>query len=268
MHGPSEPEPPRPRAPATISVVIPVLDDAGPLARCLAALGRQTVAADEIIVVDNGSIDDSAAVARAAGARVLTCAEPGIAAASTAGYDSARGELILRLDADCLPDPTWIQDMREAFARAGDAAAFTGHARFMDGPRALRVPLASLYLGSYTAVAGLALGHRPLFGSNLAFRRDAWHTVRAEVHRCDPELHDDLDLAFHLGELHRIGRLPRTSMSMSMRPFTRGDFGRRVRRGFRSVLVHWPRDFPPFRWRRLIRRWAATERRAVMQVER
>src|SRR5690606_12616419 len=154
---------------------------------------------DEIVVVDNGSIDDSAAVARAAGARVLTCAQPGIAAASATGYDSARGELILRLDADCLPDPTWIQGMREAFARAGDAAAFTGHARVRDAPRALRAPLAALSLGSYAAVAGLALGHRPLFGSSLACRRAAWHTVRAEVHRYDPELHDDLDLAFRLG---------------------------------------------------------------------
>ncbi|MFS0853970.1 glycosyltransferase family 2 protein [Microbacterium sp. 179-I 3D4 NHS] len=241
------------RAPTT-SVVIPVKDDAPLLARCLEALARQTMPADEIIVVDNASSDDSAEVARAAGARVLFCAEPGISAAASTGYDAARGDLILRLDADCLPDAQWVAEVTAAFAEAGDVAAFTGRARFTDGPPALRAPLALLYLGAYTAVTGLALGHRPLFGSNLAFRRDAWEAVRTEVHRGDPEVHDDLDLAFHLGVDHRIALLPGTSMGMSMRPFTAGRFGRRVHRGFRSVLVHWPHDFPPRRWRRLLAR--------------
>jgi hypothetical protein len=41
-------------------------------------------------------------------------------------------------------------------------------------------------------------------------------------------------------------------MSMSMRPFASGrGFGRRVIRGFRTVLVHWPQDLPPLRWARL-----------------
>jgi glycosyltransferase involved in cell wall biosynthesis len=236
----------------TTSVVIPVKDDAPLLARCLEALARQTVPVDEVIVVDNASSDDSAAVARAAGARVLFCGDPGIAAAASTGYDAARGDLILRLDADCVPDPHWVAEVTAAFTASDDVAAFTGRARFTDGPVALRTPLASLYLGAYTAVTGLALGHRPLFGSNLAFRRTAWEAVRTEVHRSDPELHDDLDLAFHLGAEHRIGLLPGTSMGMSMRPFTAGRFGRRVHRGFRSVLVHWPHDFPPRRWRRLL----------------
>lgn len=239
----------------TTSVVIPVKDDAVLLARCLDALAAQTLAPDEVIVVDNASTDASAEVAASAGARVLVCTTPGIAAAASTGYDGARSDLILRLDADCVPDPGWVAEVVDAFAAADDVAAFTGHARFTDGPPRLRTPLARLYLGAYIAVSGLALGHRPLFGSNLAFRREAWLTVRDGIHR-DPELHDDLDLAFHLGEHHRIGRLPGDSMGMSMRPFTEGRFARRVHRGFRSVVVHWPHDFPPLRWTRLLVRRA------------
>lgn len=242
----------RERLRPTTSVVIPVKDDAALLAHCLDALARQTVAADEIIVVDNGSSDGSAAIARAAGASVIECLDPGIGAAAATGYDAARYDVILRLDADCLPGPGWIGEITAAFADACGVDAFTGRAHFTDGPPSLRAPLASLYLGAYTAITGLALGHRPLFGSNLAFRRDAWLAVRDEVHRGDPEVHDDLDLAFHLGEAHSIRLLPGASMGMSMRPFTAGRFGRRVHRGFRSVLVHWPRDFPPLRWTRLI----------------
>lgn len=242
----------RPAHSPTTSVVIPVKDDAALLARCLRALHAQETPADEIIVVDNGSSDASASVARELGARVLTCIEPGISAAASTGYDAARGDLILRLDADCEPDADWISAVVSVFGEDARTGAVTGPARFTDGPAALRVPLARLYLGAYTSILSVTLGHRPLFGSNLAFRRDVWHAVRADVHRGDPQIHDDLDLAFHLGENHRIARLPGESMGMSMRPLTAGRFGRRVHRGFRSVLVHWPRDFPPFRWARLV----------------
>ncbi len=44
----------------TVSVVIPVKDDADALGRCLRALSLQTKAPDEVIVVDNGSEDESA----------------------------------------------------------------------------------------------------------------------------------------------------------------------------------------------------------------
>ncbi|WP_314423480.1 glycosyltransferase family A protein [uncultured Microbacterium sp.] len=248
------------------SVVIPVKDDAPLLARCLEALAAQTVPPDEVIVVDNGSTDDSAAMALAAGARVIPCPVPGIPAAASAGYDAARGALVLRLDADCVPAPTWVAEVRDAFSSAEQVAAFTGRAHFTDGPRALRAPLALLYLGTYAAMTGVALGHLPLFGSNLAFRRSAWDQVKGDVHREDAEVHDDLDLAFHLGDAFTIARLPGSSMGMSMRPLTQGAFGRRVRRGFRSVMMHWPEDFPPRRWRRVVarRRLVARHRRATL----
>ncbi|MEH0110903.1 glycosyltransferase family A protein [Tersicoccus sp. MR15.9] len=237
-----------PAAEPTVSVVIPVKDDAVALTVCLHALALQSRHADEIVVVDNNSTDDSAAIARRAGARVLPCPAPGIPAASATGYDAATGDLILRLDADCLPAPTWIATMVDAFAHSPEVAAFTGRARFTDGPTALRDPLATIYLGAYALAASAALGHLPLFGSNLGMRRDAWRDVRESVHRHDPLLHDDLDLSFHLGERHRIRYLPTASMGMSMRPFFSGRaFAHRLRRGMRTVVIHWPDDLQPVR---------------------
>lgn len=239
----------------TVSVVIPVKDDASELARCLRALQLQSRPAHEIIVVDNASADGSAQVAHAAGARVIRCDHPGIPAAAAAGYDAAAGEVILRLDADCVPSRTWIEAMSTAFACRPAVSVFTGGARFIDGPQPLRVWLATAYLAAYAAVAVPALGHLPLFGSNLAFRRTAWRDIRDRVHRHDPELHDDLDLAFHFGERHRIRFLSDAAMGVSMRPFAPGaQFGRRAVRGFRTVIVHWPADFPPVRWVRLLLR--------------
>ncbi|UBH06404.1 glycosyl hydrolase [Leucobacter sp. Psy1] len=232
----------------SVSVVIPVKDDAALLERCLTALAEQHRAADEVIVVDNGSVDDSVAVAKQWGARVVPCAKRGIAAASAAGYDAAVGGVVLRLDADCVPSPDWVRTMVLALGDDPETAVVSGGARFIDGPRLLRGVLAAAYLGAYTAATLPALGHRPVFGSNLGFRRSVWLEARGRVHAAR-WVHDDLDLAFHFGERTRIGVVDGNVMGMSMRPFSHpGAFARRVARGVRTVLTHWPRDFPPVRW--------------------
>ena len=253
----------------TVSVVIPVKDDGAQLQRCLRALALQSRRPDEIVVVDNGSSDASAEIARRAGARVVRCNRPGIPAASSFGFDCAEGEIILRLDADSLPAGGWVQTMADAFDAAPRVAAFTGGARFIDGPRMLRAPLAAGYLASYAVATTPALGHLPVFGSNLGMRREAWRSIRSDVHRTDAELHDDLDLAFHLGERHRIRYVRGAAVGISMRPFASlRDFARRITRGCRTVVVHWPADFPPVRWlrlalRRLLHRLAVPTPRAA-----
>jgi len=236
----------------TVSVVIPVKDDALELARCLRALRDQTRPADQIVVVDNGSRDASALVALAAGVEVVPCATPGIPAASARGYDSARGDLILRLDADCIPGREWIERMLDTFARHPDAGAITGGADFVDGPRVARRILAWLYLGGYFAVTWPALGHPPLFGSNFGMRREAWTDAAASVHRAGFDIHDDLDLAFHVGERHGIRFARDLPMTISFRPMrSLSALLLRHARGFRTVFLHWPEDFPPRRWMRL-----------------
>ncbi|MEV8240855.1 glycosyltransferase family 2 protein [Microbacterium testaceum] len=244
--------PERPPHPVVgVSVVIPVRNDGPHLWRCLRALAAQTLAADEIVVVDNGSTDDSADIARATGARVVFCGERGIPAAASTGYDAARGELILRLDADSLPAPTWIASMVEALADP-EVDAVTGGAVFHDGPASQRVLMARVFLGTYNTFAFPALGHTPLWGSNMAFRRTAWEAVRDRVH-LDPELHDDLDLAYHLGVDHRIRYVPGRHMRVSSRTVEPRRFARCFRRGAGTVFAHWPADVPPVRWARVAR---------------
>ncbi|KTS91425.1 glycosyl transferase family 2 [Microbacterium testaceum] len=244
--------PERPPHPVVgVSVVIPVRNDGPHLWRCLRALAAQTLAADEIVVVDNGSTDDSADIARATGARVVFCGERGIPAAASTGYDAARGELILRLDADSLPAPTWIASMVQALADP-EVDAVTGGAVFHDGPASRRVLMARVFLGTYNTFAFPALGHTPLWGSNMAFRRAAWEAVRDRVH-LDPELHDDLDLAYHLGVDHRIRYVPGRHMRVSSRTVEPRRFARCFRRGAGTVFAHWPADVPPVRWARVAR---------------
>ncbi|WP_350347672.1 glycosyltransferase family A protein [Agromyces sp. G08B096] len=244
-----------PGAGASVSVVVPVRDDAALLRRCLAALARQTVAPHEVIVVDNGSTDASAEVARAFGARVVAEPHVGIPAAAATGCDHATGEVIARLDADCVAPPDWIARIGRRFAVDPGLTGLTGPARFVDGPRALRLPLAALYVGAYRAVMVPTLGHTPLFGSNFAVRRSAWEAVSRDVHRFDDLMHDDMDLSMHLGAVHLDARRRfrfdrRLRMGMAMRAITGGGGGLRIRRGVHSVVAHWPEELPWKRWRR------------------
>ena len=185
-------------APLTVSVVIPVLDDAAHLRECLTLLGAQTRLPDEVVVVDNGSADDSAAVALSFGARVVHEPVRGVPAASAAGLDAAVGALLVRCDADTRPPADWIERITARFAAEPGLDALTGPGDFYDQPGLPGRLRSRLYAAAYRWAAGAAIAGVPVWGSNLALRAEAWRRVSGRVQRGRPDLHDDLDLSFHL----------------------------------------------------------------------
>lgn len=66
-----------------VTVIIPALNEAGSIADLVAAALAQPI--NEVVVVDNGSTDDTAGVARKAGARLVTEARRGYGSACAAG---------------------------------------------------------------------------------------------------------------------------------------------------------------------------------------
>jgi glycosyltransferase involved in cell wall biosynthesis len=94
-----------------VSVLLPVRDGARHLPEALASLGAQTFRDFELIVVDDGSEDDSAAIAEAHGARVIRQGREGLVAALERGRAAARGRYLARMDADdvALPERLALQ---------------------------------------------------------------------------------------------------------------------------------------------------------------
>jgi cellulose synthase/poly-beta-1,6-N-acetylglucosamine synthase-like glycosyltransferase len=116
-----------------VSIIIPAKNAAKTIARCIqAVLGQQNFAAPyEVIVVDDGSDDVTAAIANGFGVRVIRIEETvGPAAARNAGVAVAKGEILVFTDADCAPESHWLAEMIQPFedpAVVGVRGAYRTH---------------------------------------------------------------------------------------------------------------------------------------------
>lgn len=142
----------------TLSVIIPTLNEARNLPRLLEALHRQTRQPDEIIVADANSADGTAAVARQMGAKVVQGGRP--AEGRNAGARASRGQLLLFLDADVLPEPDFVSRFLQGFeARALDVATCLTAPLSDRRIHALLSEAANLYLQLVQNVAPHAPGY-------------------------------------------------------------------------------------------------------------
>ncbi len=106
------------------SVIVPAFNAAATIATCLDALTRQSVgkAAYEVLVVDDGSTDDTAEIVRRFPVTLISQRNRGPASARNHGARRAAGGIILFTDADCVPADDWIEQMAAPFADATVAA--------------------------------------------------------------------------------------------------------------------------------------------------
>lgn len=186
-----------PAAAPAVSVVVCSHNGAQTIAGVLTSLRRQTLAdhRHEVLVVDDGSTDGTAGVAKAEGVRVVRL-EPsvGLAAARNAGVHAARAELIAFTDDDCEADFQWLEAILAALSDPEVAGAggrvvprcanrfllgyFEAHnpltplgAELLDArlSRRLALYLRRTFFGEPEPSAGEQL--YSVVGANMAFRR-------------------------------------------------------------------------------------------------
>ncbi len=131
-----------------LSIVIPCLNEARTVGTCVRKardfLVRRGIAG-EVIVADNGSTDDSEALARAAGATVVAVATPGYGAAIIGGIEAARGRFVIMGDADDSYDFAAL-DVFVDRLRAGHDLVMGN--RFLGGIAAGAMPWHHKYVGN------------------------------------------------------------------------------------------------------------------------
>jgi glycosyltransferase involved in cell wall biosynthesis len=151
----------------------------------------------EVIVVDDGSTDATAAIARRAGVRVVSTASVGLSSARNIALREATGEIIAYLDGDAYPDPHWLRYLAYTF----NAASHVG----VGGPNILPCndgPVAECVANApggpcHVLISDSEAEHIP--GCNMAFRRDAL----LEIGGFDPQFRsagDDVDVCWRLQE--------------------------------------------------------------------
>jgi glycosyltransferase involved in cell wall biosynthesis len=163
-----------------VSVIIGAYNSAPTLRRAIDSILAQTVTDLELIVVDDGSRDDSRAVALAAAeedprVRVLSMGRNvGIARSLNAGIESARAPFVAVQDADDYSDPTRLERLLAALS-ASPAVAVVGcrMAEVDETGRAL-APRTSFAAGD---VRGALMRFNPIPNTSAAFRRDAVRAV-------------------------------------------------------------------------------------------
>ena len=215
-----------------VSIVIPVLDRAEELGRCLASIGSIDYPQEklQVIVVDDGSKDDSAAVARGFGALVVASGgvRSGPAAARNVGAGHALGEILAFIDSDCTASLGWLAELVPLF-RDDKTAAVGGLVEGM---------CSACAVDRYEAVmSSLSLGSRERFGNsgddtfylpscNLLVRR----TVFLSVGGFEKSMHvgEDVDLTWRLRDAGwTIAYLPSGSIKHEHRSTLRSFMSRR-----------------------------------------
>lgn len=121
--------------PTRVCVVIASWNGRQLLPECLAALAAQTFRGFEVIVVDNGSTDGSAAwlAAHAPTVRVIcNAANRGFAAANNQGIAASDAPLVATLNNDAVPEPAWLDRLVEAADRLDWAGMFASQISLRD----------------------------------------------------------------------------------------------------------------------------------------
>ena len=180
-----------------ISVVVCSYNGGRTIRDTCEALRRLDYPDYETIVVDDGSTDDMAAIARTYDVRVIRTPNRGLSSARNTGLAAATGEIVAYLDDDAYPDPHWLTYLAATFlstshagvggpniAPAGDGSIAECVARAPGGP-------------VHVLVTDLEAEHIP--GCNMAFRKACLEAIGG----FDPRFRtagDDVDLCWRLQE--------------------------------------------------------------------
>jgi GT2 family glycosyltransferase len=181
-----------------ISVVVCTYNGARTLRGCLEGLKRLDYPDFEVIVVIDGSTDQSAQIASEYAVRTLITGNRGLSSARNTGIAAATGEIVAYLDDDAFPDPHWLTYLASVFMVSSHAG--------VGGPNIPPVadgPVAECVVNApggpaHVLLQDLLAEHIP--GCNMAFRKKCLEAVNG----FDPRFRiagDDVDLCWRIQEM-------------------------------------------------------------------
>jgi len=219
------------------SIVIPAKNAGDSIHRCLNALTQQTLSSTdyEVILIDDGSVDNTADIAESFEIRVVRADHGGPALARNNGAKLAKAPVILFTDADCIPEKDWVEKMLEPFSNpdvAGVKGAYRSNqreliARFVQAEYESKYEYMSRFefidfIDTYSA----------------GFRRDIFLELKGFDTRFPGASVEDQEFSFRLHEKgHRMVFVPEAVVQHRHADNALWYFRKKFRIGFWKVLV-------------------------------
>lgn len=179
----------------SVSVVVCAYNAEDTMRECCEGLAALDYPDYEVIIVDDGSTDDTRAIAEQYAFRVISTPNRGLSNARNIGLAAARGAIVAYIDSDAYPDPRWLQYLAVPFAHSeygavggpnltpeNDAAVAQCVGRAPGGP-------------THVLITDSEAEHIP--GCNMAFRKH----ILEELGGFDPQFRiagDDVDVCWRL----------------------------------------------------------------------
>ena len=214
----------------TISIIIPVRNEAKKIEQCLSAVFSQTLKPFEVIVVDGHSTDETVKIAEKYPVKIFFEDYHTRAGANQVGIENAKGDLIAFTDADCIPEKGWLENLQKEF-REGIVGVGGGIINLGNGvwERSINLVVGT-FLGSANSVQGRLFKDKryvnSISGCNSMYRKSDLISVGG----FDVTLGTAEDTELNR-KLLRIGRLLYTPDSIIRHNHNRGlkDFAKRMR---------------------------------------
>ena len=184
--------------PPPITVAVCTYNGSQTLRECLEGVAQLRYPDHEVIVVSDGSTDDSAEIARSfPGVRVIETPQRGLSAARNTAMAAASGEIVAYIDDDAIPDPDWLAHLAPAFASEDCVAAGGPNVPPPDSGRVAQCVANAPGGPTHVLISDREAEHIP--GCNMAIRKRALE----ELGGFDPQFRaagDDVDACWRLLE--------------------------------------------------------------------
>ncbi len=208
---------PLPRTPM-VSVIVCSYNGASTLAACLNSLGKLNYPDYEVILVDDGSTDDTAYVAaQFPRVRYIHQTNHGLSHARNTGAAAAKGEVLAYTDSDCMADADWLYYLIGTLV-SGDYAGVGGPNITPPAKNWIQACVAGAPGGpNHVLLTDTVAEHIP--GCNMAFYRWAFEAVGG----FDPEYRkagDDVDFCWRIQQAGRVIAFSPTAIVWHYRRFT------------------------------------------------
>lgn len=238
------PFPPRPVEPQPfMSVVVCTYNGSRTLNECLEHATRLNYPNYEVVVVDDGSTDNSHEIAERYDVKLIRTENRGLSAARNTGREQSRGEIVVYLDDDAYPDEDWLNYYARAFQNSSHALIGGPNLVPLDDPAVAQCVARAPGGPTHVLLTDTLAEHVP--GCNMAFRKSALEQIGG----FDPVFRtagDDVDVCWRIQEQGwTIGFAPSAVVWHHRRPSIRRFWAQQRGYGKAEALLHekWPERF-------------------------